>query len=475
MALKIKKLESKMRLIKDKTNKKIVNSFSKKQQQILEEIKLGKRKNIYDVEFTKEEYLYKDSNGITFLEHLLNNKIYINKKTIADSLEAAYIFCKMDESLYSFKLIEEDIFSNIDGVRFIDFVVKQNKITDDIIKPIKNNIEIIDILISNNKKFYLSYLNEELAKKIIVPDSSGVCFIEKYINNESVMEELIPLIHDSNKLIEICKKHNKYELLKYSNSDVLISNVDQNYTLIEDLLNKKIEPVCLKKIPNNTNFISYLRSKNMYKYFENVEENILLYKIDDDKFLLEEMLEKIDVQMLSGSIYNQKVIEILYKHNKLQVMKKISDNLLKKTMGTIIDDETEKRSLLEYMMDNGYNPLKNSYSIYDVDIIKILYNRKEYKLLGEKLNEKNLVLQMDDGVCLIDKLLDNNVEISYTNFKSKELLDKFYDRSRFDLLAKAETRILFNLRTENQTYFDCILNNIKLKNIKFNLNRVSFY
>lgn len=61
-----------------------------KVKQVIEEIESGQRKSIYGINFTLEEYLSKNSDGISFLELLLKINIYVfESEVFKNSLEAA--------------------------------------------------------------------------------------------------------------------------------------------------------------------------------------------------------------------------------------------------------------------------------------------------------------------------------------------------------------------------------------------------
>ena len=225
--------------------------MTEKLYKILEQLESGERKNIYGLDISKEEYLSKDSNGISFLEHLLksNHTNYHTREILKNSIEAAYIFIKHNESLFNFELDENDIFSYIDGKRFIDHLIEKNKLTSSIIKSIKSHLNIIDLIWAYDYEWNLEYLSEELVEKLITKDSNGIYPLEKYFENEKIMYRLIQLINNPIVLIELCKKHNKYELLKYANANVLLFKINEKQTLFEDLYSKGFEITCLESLP----------------------------------------------------------------------------------------------------------------------------------------------------------------------------------------------------------------------------------
>lgn len=478
MKLVTKKIFKKIKLIKD-DNTQIVSSgfITKKQIKILEEVNSGKILSMDNIKIPPHEYLYKDIQGITFLEHLLNNGIYVNTFSLKSFKEAAYVFCKCDQELFGFSLTEEQLFSNINGVRLIDFIIEKNKLTFEMIRSIKSNIEIIDLIILSKSFYLLNYISDEIKDKLMIQDSNGIYIIEKYIDNEVVMNNLIPVLNKPKQLIDVCEKYNKKDLLKYATPEILMYNIDKNYTVLQYLLSNNIIPISLLFIRDDKRFIDYLREQNLYKYLLNADESVFLMKVDNKKTLLEEIIEKIDIKKIKCNITDKKTIQILYKKNKLNIDIKINEKILAMPVTDIInvDSSFKNHTLLEYMLDNGYQPLESLYSISNEDIIKILYNRKKYKILGQKLNEQNLLLQMENGKTLIDELIENNIEIGFTGFESNELLKKFYEKDRIDLLTRFKIEKLYNLVEVEKTYFDCVLENIKSKKIKFNLNGISFY
>ena len=455
--------------------------MTKKIQKIIEEIKLGKTENLYDVNFTLEEY-FTNVEGIPFIEFLLKNKIkinYIDASKFKNSIEIAYLYAKYNEYLYNFELSEEDLFSIYNGQRYIDFFAQHDKLTNNIIESIKNNIEIIDILIKADKTYLCSNINSAIVEKIMTKDENGIYPIEKYFNNRRVINVLIPLVNKTNELIEICSKQNKYELLEEANENVLIHKINENSTLMDDLLEKGIIPSKLKSIPKNINFINYLKEKNLYDYLKKATEEVLLLEIEKGKTLLEDVLEKDNITELNTHIYEKKTIAILYSKNRLDLIKDCYDKLLLTKVREILNDKTVSRDMLfiEYMLDKGYNPKEKSYGISDYSIINVFCNKGYYELLNQKLDSRKYLLELDDGTILIDKLLENNCDISfkYGGYEEVEIAQKLLKHNRLDLLVKGKLEILLTKVNESTTYLDYILEAIESKKLKYNLNEISFY
>jgi len=454
--------------------------MTEKLYKILEQLESGERKNIYGLDISKEEYLSKDSNGISFLEHLLksNHTNYHTREILKNSIEAAYIFIKHNESLFNFELDENDIFSYIDGKRFIDHLIEKNKLTSSIIKSIKSHLNIIDLIWAYDYEWNLEYLSEELVEKLITKDSNGIYPLEKYFENEKIMYRLIQLINNPIVLIELCKKHNKYELLKYANANVLLFKINEKQTLFEDLYSKGFEITCLESLPENIEFINLLRKNDLYNFLaETRKENVLLLEIEKDKTLLDELIEKKCINKLNFSVYNQKTLEILHKNNRLDLISNIYEKFLINPTSEMCNDSTlPDESLLVFLLEKGYNPLANTSSINDIQIIKTLYKFGYYQFLAEKINETNLYIDMGNGKKLIDQLFEQDANIVFKcSFEKIETAQKLLEKNRIDLLTNGRIATLLQSANEDKNYLEYILEAIKEKKLKANALEFSFY
>lgn len=351
---------------------------------ILDEIKSGKRTNVYGLKLTKEDLLSKDSNGIYFLEYLINNKIslYSLSDVIENDAEIIYILCKNEADLYVVKPDENTLFSKVNDKRVIDYILEADGLNSDIVGAVKENMEIIDLLIFADKCFYLRHISQEIINKLMLKDEKGSYYIERYLISEYAVEELVPLINNPNILLEICDKHNNYDLLKYANKNVLMANYNQNNTILDFLINEKnITPSVLNNIPNDINFIDFLERKNLYEYLQNASEEILLLETKPNKTLLETLIEK-NYNPHLNYIYKEKTIVILYRLKRLDLIQKVENEIMLKPVAELFNNqELGNKTFLEYMIDNNYN-LNLSYN-RDKSIIRILYQKQRPDLLIE--------------------------------------------------------------------------------------------
>jgi len=454
--------------------------MSEKLQKILEEIKLGKIKDTYNFSFSLDEYLSKDENGVSFLEHLLKNNIDIyfrEEEKFKNSIEVAYIYLKYNKTIWGFEFNEYELFSYINGERFIEVLLKNNELSSSMLESIKYHVEIVDFLIEYKKTYKLYQINEEIIKKLLIKTSDGVYPIEKYINNKEVMPELIKLSNEPEKIIDICSKHNKYELLKEVNQNVLLYELEDGYTLLQDLCSKDIIPEALLNVPKNIDFVNYLRKNNFYEYLKDSQEEVLLFNVSNKKTLLEEILDKGFTPKLNYQLYEDKTIKILYDANRLDLITDVYDKLLLKSAREVLKNKKLKKNvtLLEYMLDNGYNPVFETYGITNEEIIKILCEKGYYDLLGEKTNYKKLSMDIN-GVQLLDILLEKSstINFEYGGFTSIDIAKKALEKNRLDILCKANLKLLLEKANENNSYLDFILDAIKNKKIKYNLLAISF-
>ena len=93
---------------------------------------------------------------------------------------------------------------------------------------------------------------------------------------------------------------------------------------------------------------------------------------------------------------------------------------------------------------------------------------------GKKLNEAELLTKLSDGSLLITHLLDHNINFCFSDegFSSKIIAEKLYKANKLDLLIRGNISVLLSM-IDGKTYLDFILDGIKDKSIKHNLNEIS--
>ena len=376
-------------------------------QNIINGINDGSIKFVFDYNLTMEDLFTKDNDGIYFLEYLLRKRIMIPlelKEELKTSALAAYLYCKNGSSLFGFNLSEKDLFTEFDGKKLIEHILEKRQINKSIVENIHENLEIIDLLCNSNNYFYLNYLSQDIITKLITKDNNGIYPIEKYLNNKRLIEKIMPSINDINVLLEICNRNNDYDLIKAVKARMLITNYKDDKTVLLFLLNdKKVVPDCLINIPEDIVFIKYLIKNNLYDYLKKASEDVLLMEVDSGKTLLEFLIDKgYDPEI--KYIFNKKTISILYRKQKLNLTKLVSDDVLLAPIKELFsDDSLGDETLFEYMIRNGYK--LNSSRISSEKLFKICYLEQRPDLL-EEASISDLLKPIDDTYTYFDFLLD---------------------------------------------------------------------
>lgn len=377
-------------------------------QNIINGINDGSIKFVFEYNLTMEDLFTKDNDGIYFLEYLLRKRIMIPlelKKKLKTNALAAYLYCKNGSSLFGFNLSEKDLFTEFDGKKLIEHILEKKQINKSIVESIYENLEIIDLLCNSNNYFYLNYLSQEIITKLITKDNNGIYPIEKYLNNKRLIEKIMPSINDINVLLEICNRNNDYDLIKAVKARMLITNYKDDKTVLLFLLNdKKVVPDCLINIPEDIVFIKYLIKNNLYDYLKKASEDVLLMEVDSGKTLLEFLIDKgYDPEI--KYIFNKKTISILYRKQKLNLAKFVSDDVLLAPVKELFsDDSLGDETLFEYMIRNGYK--LNSSRISSEKLFKICYLEQRPDLL-EEASISDLLKPIDDTYTYFDYILDS--------------------------------------------------------------------
>lgn len=381
--------------------------MSERLQNIIDGINDGSIKFVFDYNLTMEDLFTKDNNGIYFLEYLLRKRIMIPlelKEELKTNALVAYLYCKNGSSLFGFNLSEKDLFTEFDGKKLIEHILEKKQINKSIVENIHENLEIIDLFCNSNNYFYLNYLSQEIITKLITKDNNGIYPIEKYLNNKRLIEKIMPSINDINVLLEICNRNNDYDLIKAVKAKMLITNYKDDKTVLLFLLNdKKVVPDCLINIPEDIVFIKYLIKNNLYDYLKKASEDVLLMEVESGKTLLEFLIDKgYDPEI--KYIFNKKTISILYRKQKLNLAKVVSDDVLLTPVKELFsDDSLGDETLFEYMIRNGYK--LNSSRISSEKLFKICYLEQRPDLL-EEASISDLLKPIDDTYTYFDFLLD---------------------------------------------------------------------
>lgn len=414
------------------------------------------KKNTYSL----KQYLTKDKNGITMLENLLKNGTnlsYSEETKLINSIEAGYIYAKCNKSIHRFKYTEDQLFTKINDMYFIEYLCSIKNINYSMIEQINNHIEIIDILIKYDKS-KLFFVNKEIINKLLVKDINDNYLIEKYIEDENTIKLLLDKCDDGKLLLKILVKNKNELMLKNSNEEALMTKINSEETLLDYLLNKHIIPNKLKNIPNNKKFINFLINKNLINYLINLSEKELLIQVKEDKTILEILLEKNGINKLNFTIFSEKTIELLKKYNKLGLIDEISIKLLKIQSKQLMSKKDDKKIFLEYLLDNGYKFKLSDITCAEENdkrlILSILYDREEFELISRCIDASSLFYSFEEGCLLIDKLLKKNLNIF--------------------VIGNIELKILLNNFKQSRTYLDVFLEKIKEKKIKYNLCNISF-
>lgn len=381
--------------------------MSERLQNIINGINDGSIKFVFDYNLTMEDLFTKDNDGTYFLEYLLRKRIMMPlelKEELKTNALAAYLYCKNGSSLFGFNLSEKDLFTEFDGKKLIEHILEKRQINKSIVENIHENLEIIDLFCNSNNYFYLNYLSQEIITKLITKDNNGIYPIEKYLNNKRLIEKIMPSINDINVLLEICNRNNDYDLIKAVKARMLITNYKDDKTVLLFLLNdKKVVPDCLINIPEDIVFIKYLIKNNLYDYLKKASEDVLLMEVESGKTLLEFLIDKgYDPEI--KYIFNKKTISILYRKQKLNLAKVVSDDVLLTPVKELFsDDSLGDETLFEYMIRNGYK--LNSSRISSEKLFKICYLEQRPDLL-EEASISDLLKPIDDTYTYFDFLLD---------------------------------------------------------------------
>ena len=271
--------------------------YQQEKNQLLEDIKNGKELNLQDWNnLSLSDLLTKDENNITYLEYACKDKqlFYANyriKLDIYKNLEAMYICAKNNYIRWVDFFDYEDIFfEKIDGEKLIDYIFNNNiEIGYFFFIGFKKHAEIIDYILKKDKK-YLNHLSPELAESLLTKQN-GTYPVDKYIDIPEV-KKFIAGSAPKESLIKYCLEKENYDLLKNAKEAVLLSDNGKGKRIIEELLDRKIDPTFYEEKFTSKETLDILLKRNRIDLLYNAELSLLLSKYDNKITYLELMIEK---------------------------------------------------------------------------------------------------------------------------------------------------------------------------------------
>lgn len=397
--------------------------------------------------------------------------------------------------------IEELLFKSKAGKTFLEYLLSYDiSISNDVFEKIKSNIpenkqiEIINIIILSDKS---KYLNQEMIEKLFKKDNDGNCLIEKYLTNKQIIKKLIPLINNSNLLLNFCSEKNDYNIMKYANSKVLMDAYSENKSVLQYLFyEKNIIPdiLNLKTIFLDEQLIRFIVSNKLYDLLANTNDEYLLsFEVEKDKTILDILLEN-NYSLNINFFMLEKNIISLYKFGRLDLIKTANTFLLLKSVSDLFKDESiGNESFLEHMLDKGYQPIENIKVLSDISIelLEILYKKKQVNLLAE-INFEQLLHKTSDGETYFDYVLENikekkikkNISVYKPNGSTKLIAQYYLMLARHDmmnyvkkpneeeLLKQNKGKILLKELLELDR--NLTLNKVLTEDVKSRINEIEF-
>lgn len=424
--------------------------------------------------------LSKTSNGITMLEELINMGENINFRS------SSY---RVAETLYNNKHYQELL--ELDCSILVNYPDNSNNYLSLLINKFKEgeNIPFNYVLLHSNDNRSLALANILLLKNNIPYMKPSINYLINLYDSDNYKPALIYMLEmdkdltfqhfNSKEVIEILKKH----IIKVTGiEEALLVGLDLNSiidylpkpeNLINRLVNEKKEQIDKKDIyrddllytmDDGTTILEYAFKNNIkiYDYYSpktireiiiglkydkvyNISENLLYEKIDDNKELIEYLIENQYFTILkSSSEKNLRIMDYCIKYNRFDI---ISSNILNELFV-----EHNGSFLAEKYLNN--DEFLNRLQGYDLDKRKALkLYEKGYKQIMIHAKEDALLTKYN-GTTILDDLLKSNMTPTFYgyDFKSPETIKILYDNNRPELMYNATLELLMNYPDKENNY-----------------------
>lgn len=339
--------------------------------------------------------------------------------------------------------------------KFVDNIISETK---DYYNNVKDNVDIVELLISNN------IIDEENLLKIISCDKIN----ETYIKKENIDDRIIDLLIDSNGVLSVSILKNIQNLI---NNKILITN------LVKSFSKGKSHSIFLQK------FDFFIKNTNLN--LDNNTFTYLLYNIFTLNIVFEGS-QILDLISNYGLKYNNDILfdemnmlmifcikfKCINRNKKIEIIKYFIDNY---DIDLNFTTKTEKQNililLLKFENNDSNKLLKFFVDNYGIDFnYKDIYNKKaiDYCDTKSKMESFTFIIEKIDNEKELSEIIENN-RLHYIDDLILQIMkNKNYNINYHDNNVDP---IIFSLIFRNNT----ILNHISYNNIKIDFNLKNRY
>ena len=300
---------------------------------------------------------------------------------------------------------EETLFKTIDENQTVfDYLIGRGLLTRNIIRNItSNHLEVIPKVIEYDKLLLTSF-NEDI---LFSASYEGKRLIE-YVIDEKLLDFVnIKYILHHAEIVDLLIEHNREDLLWFLSEEILAQK-KENSTVLDYLLKRGIKPHCLY---TRIDTIKALLDNNEIDSLMKLNEEALIKEIEPGKTVLEELLER-GITPRVDKYKNNISLEILSKLKRYDLMCCVDTRLLL-SLRTINETYLEQLiSNINYKKDNSLIKLSR-FGLTNDERAKFLITMAKYDLISyiEEVTTQELLLKTD-GKCLLDVLLDRDIDLT---------------------------------------------------------------
>ena len=423
--------------------------------------KLLKIINLDDLDDEKEKLLLMKIDSKTLFEHVIEKECYIPlelKDFICTKEKLIKIYLKYKKNeLFQFQ--KEKVFlQKIDNKLLLEHLLELNLLTPEIIYKIEKR-ELVDVLLKHNKLELLKHANEEIM--FVKIDDKLV--IEYLFEKRLVTPQLISKIVNKD-IVNYILIYKENELLKYINTALLDKKIGKKY-ILDILLDKNIN-IEMQTI-YSIELVNLLIERNRYDLLSKTCSYLLKEKVKkENKTLFEVLLEKNiipeeGVQSTKYLIGEYKLFyNLLLKYNKLELLADAQESSLLCKYGT-------NQTLLETLLIKGIKP--QYYYFHEKETYRLFLKYNMNDELENCKDEEILLMKIDDNNLLIDEILKRNLKLKLVTIESEIIINKIYQYKRKDLYKNFSSTLLLKKNEFNQTYLETLLDSFEKNDVNISI------
>lgn len=343
---------------------------------------------------------------------------------------------------------EDTLFKKINGITLLEHLINNSDFRPFVLTNIKTRTEVIDILKRNNQTRLMQFLDEDI---LFTPYDENQTVIEYLIENDLFSPRFLDTINHHPEIYDILIKYNKTKYAMLLSSEMLMQERNGRI-ILDELLDNGYQPSIINVV--NEDMVKILLKYGLEYELSNIPLKFAFMDVEGKEEKLFEYLTREGIycyevvgEAVERNEHMKEIIDILEDTGRLFMLQNLSEEQLLQTYG-------RDKTLLETLLENNVAITNAEVTKKETFDLLVAYSR--YDELSRS-NEEMLLQTLPNGNKLYQELIKQRKNIEAEGINNYEIVDAILNQSDIRLIHCIGTESLLSNFTLNETCLDIIL------------------